>query len=193
MPSDSKTLYFGYGSNLWKEQMDTRCPENKFLGTARLPDWRWIINGRGYANIVPGSVGDEVWAFVYELSPTDEELLDGYEGVPTSYVKQTIWVEYFGKTGHGEVRHGKRMVNALVYVDVERIKDGPPKREYIQRMNSAIADALKEGVPKGYIDKYLRPPLAGPPLPRAGETGFSSTLEGKLEALSGDHRDEGFP
>ncbi|KAJ6463847.1 hypothetical protein C8R47DRAFT_1326893 [Mycena vitilis] len=81
MPSDAKTLYFGYGSNLWKKQMDTRCPENQFLGTARLPDWRWIINGRGYANIVPGYVDDEVWAFVYELSPADEELLDGYEGM----------------------------------------------------------------------------------------------------------------
>ncbi|KAJ6463843.1 hypothetical protein C8R47DRAFT_948135, partial [Mycena vitilis] len=86
-----------------------------------------------------------------------DQSADHNEGVPTSYVKQTIWVEYFGKMGYGEVRHGKRMVNALVYVDVERITDGPVKREYIQRMNFAIADALTEGVPPGYIDKYLRP------------------------------------
>jgi hypothetical protein len=43
MTSDTKTLYFGYGSNLWKQQMDRRCPENKFLGTARLPDWSAML------------------------------------------------------------------------------------------------------------------------------------------------------
>jgi hypothetical protein len=113
---------------------------------------RWIINDRGYANIVP-SKGDEVWALLYELSPSDEETLDGYEGVPTSYVKQIIPVEYFGKKGYGEMR----MVDVLVYVDVERMTDGPPKQEYIHRMNNAIADALEEGVSKAYIEKYLRP------------------------------------
>ncbi|KAJ6597159.1 Butirosin biosynthesis, BtrG-like protein [Mycena vulgaris] len=152
----AKTLYFGYGSNFWRQQMDARCPENKFLGTARLSDWRWIINLRGYANVIP-SEGDEVYAFLYELSPSDEESLDGYEDVPSSYVKQTLAVEYFGKMGYGEMRHGKRMVDALVYVDVERLKEGPPKKEYITRMNCAIADALEGGVSKLYIEKYLRP------------------------------------
>ncbi|KAJ6525694.1 Butirosin biosynthesis, BtrG-like protein [Mycena capillaripes] len=152
MTSSAKTIYFGYGSNLWREQMDARCPENKFIGTARLPDWRWIINTRGYANVVP-SQGDEVWALVYELSPADEEKLDGYEGVPRDYVKQTLPVEFYGKNG----RDGKRMVDALVYVDVERMTDGPPKKEYIYRMNCAITDALKEGMFKAYIEKYLRP------------------------------------
>ncbi|KAF8211991.1 Butirosin biosynthesis, BtrG-like protein [Mycena galopus ATCC 62051] len=136
-----KTLYFGYGSNLWRHQMDMRCPDNKFLGTARLPDWRWIINEAGYATVLPSN-GDEVWALLYELSPADEEKLDGYEAVPRNYVKQIIPVEYFaGKNGrdYGEMRQGK-----------------PPKREYIFRMNSAMADALADGVPKAYIEKYLR-------------------------------------
>jgi len=153
-----KTLYFGYGSNFWRHQMDMRCPDNKFLGTARLPDWRWIINEAGYATVLPSN-GDEVWALLYELSPADEEKLDGYEGVPRNYVKQIIPVEYFaGNNGrdYGEMRQGKCMVDALVYVDVERTTEGPPKREYIFRMNSAMADALAEGVPKAYIEKYLR-------------------------------------
>jgi len=151
-----KTVYFGYGSNLWRQQMHARCPENKFLGTARLADWRWIINTRGYANVVP-SPGDEVYALLYELSPSDEETLDMYEGVPSSYVKQTMLVQYFGTEDYGEVQDGKRRVDALVYVDVERLKDGPPKAEYIYRMNSAIVDALEAGVPAAYIEKYLRP------------------------------------
>ncbi|KAJ7047071.1 Butirosin biosynthesis, BtrG-like protein [Mycena alexandri] len=156
MSFNPKTLYFGYGSNLCKQQMYARCPENKFLGTARLADWRWIINTRGYANIVP-SQDDEVWALVYELSPADEDKLDIFEGVPDSYVKQTVPVEYYGKKGYGEMRDGKRMVDALVYVDVERVTEGPPKTEYIRRMNAAIADALTEGISKTYIEKYLRP------------------------------------
>ncbi|KAJ7172230.1 Butirosin biosynthesis, BtrG-like protein [Mycena filopes] len=148
----SKTLYFGYGSNLHKEQMNARCPENKLTGTARLADWRWIINTRGYANIVP-SPGDEVWALVYELSPTDEAKLDVFEGVPDAYMKQTMAVEWFGlKRGDS-----RRVLDALVYVDVERVTEGPPKTEYIRRMNLAIADALAEGVSRAYIEKYLRP------------------------------------
>lgn len=44
-------LYFGYGSNLWKAQMQSRCPTSKYLGIARLNGYRWIINKRGYANV----------------------------------------------------------------------------------------------------------------------------------------------
>ncbi|KAJ7085816.1 Butirosin biosynthesis, BtrG-like protein [Mycena belliarum] len=145
----AKKLYFGYGSNLWRQQMDLRCPENKFLGVGRLADWRWMINTRGYANVAP-SPGDEVYAFLYELSVSDEESLDRFEGVPVSYVKQIIPVEHLR-------REGKKTVQALVYVDVERLDVGPPKEEYVGRMNSAIADALSEGIPRAYIDKYLRP------------------------------------
>ncbi|KAJ7632847.1 Butirosin biosynthesis, BtrG-like protein [Roridomyces roridus] len=147
----SKSLYFGYGSNLWKQQMSARCPENKYLGIARLVDWRWIINERGYANVIP-SEGDEVWALLYELSQSDEKNLDRYEGVPVDYVKQNLQVEYYG---HGE--ENKKIVEALVYVDVERVTGGwPPQTEYIHRMNCGIADALAQGISQTYISKYLR-------------------------------------
>ena len=46
------TLYFGYGSNLWLKQMHQRCPNSTYLGIARLKDFKWIINERGYANVV---------------------------------------------------------------------------------------------------------------------------------------------
>lgn len=45
MPDDletlesKQTLYFGYGSNVWLDQMNRRCPENKYIGTAVLHDW----------------------------------------------------------------------------------------------------------------------------------------------------------
>ena len=33
------TLYFGCGSNMWLDQMNRRCPENKYIGIAVLHDW----------------------------------------------------------------------------------------------------------------------------------------------------------
>jgi hypothetical protein len=45
MPDDAethtvaKTIYFGYGSNLWIDQMNRRCTENKYVGIGLLQDW----------------------------------------------------------------------------------------------------------------------------------------------------------
>ncbi|KAI1375288.1 hypothetical protein F4677DRAFT_133205 [Hypoxylon crocopeplum] len=50
------TLYFAYGSNLSPTQMHERCPLSTPVGLARLPGWIWLINKRGYANIVPQDV-----------------------------------------------------------------------------------------------------------------------------------------
>jgi hypothetical protein len=35
----SKTIYFGYGSNFWLDQMKRRCPDSKFIGIGKLDDW----------------------------------------------------------------------------------------------------------------------------------------------------------
>ncbi|KAI1486705.1 hypothetical protein F5X96DRAFT_217738 [Biscogniauxia mediterranea] len=45
-------LYFAYGSNLSTAQMRARCPASEPLALAHLAGWSWIINERGYANIV---------------------------------------------------------------------------------------------------------------------------------------------
>ncbi|UNI21471.1 Cholestenol Delta-isomerase [Purpureocillium takamizusanense] len=46
-------LYFAYGSNLSTRQMRQRCPFSTPVGLGFLEGWRWIINERGYANVVP--------------------------------------------------------------------------------------------------------------------------------------------
>lgn len=46
-------LYFGYGSNLSSTQMCARCPDSQAVGLAYLPGYAFIINERGYANVVP--------------------------------------------------------------------------------------------------------------------------------------------
>jgi gamma-glutamylcyclotransferase len=55
MPKSEPKLYFAYGSNLWLNQMSTRCPSAQYLGVARLDGYTWMINERGYANVVSSS------------------------------------------------------------------------------------------------------------------------------------------
>jgi gamma-glutamylcyclotransferase len=164
-----KTMYFAYGSNLWLNQMARRCPQSAFTGVGSLADWyacillkgfdlsmkprKWIINTRGYANIIP-SKGDVVHGLVYELTAKDEGKLDGYEGVPDSYIKEIMPIEF---AGDGNLREGKTIIDALVYVDHARLIPSGPKTEYIYRMNMGIADGIEKGIPKEYFEKYLRP------------------------------------
>jgi gamma-glutamylcyclotransferase len=113
-------------------------------------DRRWIINDRGYANII-SSPGDIVYGLVFELTASDERSLDKYES--SSYEKLYIPVDLVPKNDAVD----KRSVESLIYVDVERKKEREPVEEYIYRMNMGIKDALKEGIPAGYIEKHLRP------------------------------------
>ena len=160
-----RTLYFGYGSNLWSEQMAMRCPTSQYSGLGRLSGYSWIINDRGYANIVPssdegdGSSPDEVYGLVYSLEPSDEHALDRNEGVPFAYTKELLSIDFWpSKKGCGTVDvQGKAQTRqVLVYIDRERIKDCQPKEEYIYRMNMGINDGMRHGIPLGYVDQVLR-------------------------------------
>ncbi|PTB36445.1 hypothetical protein M441DRAFT_61922 [Trichoderma asperellum CBS 433.97] len=62
-------LYFAYGSNLSTEQMRERCPYSTAVGLGKMTGWKWIINRRGYANIVKLGEEDED----AEMREEDEE------------------------------------------------------------------------------------------------------------------------
>ncbi|KAF8872872.1 hypothetical protein BD779DRAFT_318575 [Infundibulicybe gibba] len=153
----SPTLYFADGSNLWLDQMKRRCPKSIYIGLAVLKDWRWVIVTPGYANVLP-SPGDIVYGQVYQLTPEDEATLDGFEGVPDNYLKQVHQVQIAGPIVDFFKKDTPAIVSipTLVYVDVLRTKEGPPRKEYIHRMNMAIADALQLGVPETYMNDNLR-------------------------------------
>lgn len=154
--------------------MKRRCPGSKFIGIATLPDWfveftrsslrnhsttrcrKWIINTRNYANVVPSS-GDIVYGALYELTTSDEAKLDVFEGVPDNYVKRIIPVHCTGKVEHVIIEDGKKVLDALVYVDQERTSEGGPTKEYIYRINMGVNDAIEEGVPVDYVERYIRP------------------------------------
>lgn len=166
--SSPQKLYFAYGSNLWLQQMDRRCPTSTYKGLARLFDWRWIINTRGYANVIP-SHGDEVWGMLYALPPPDEAKLDINEGVPFSYQKKELSVETWFEDAAGknvDISRPGKWETVLCYVDVSRVDEAKPKDEYVHRVNMGIRDARRLGMPDAFVHKFLRPFI---PADKAGE------------------------
>lgn len=134
-------LYFTYGSNMCREQMNKPCPDHRYFGAGILKGFRWIISTRGYANIVK-SEADEVHGVVYKISEADEVSLDKYESIRnTSYRKEMKNVEI-----------DKTIYKCLVYIDPTET-EGKPEEEYKNRIKSGVADA--ELIPE-YVERYIR-------------------------------------
>jgi len=144
-----------------------RCPTSEYLGVARLDNYRWMINDRGYANVVqiqsPSSTepnyANVVYGLVYSLQPSDEKSLDKSEGVPRAYTKEHLQVSFWPKEKEHEPVDLHKPANKqdmLVYISRKHVTDSEPKHEYIYRMNQGINDALNEGVPKDYVQQVMR-------------------------------------
>ena len=139
--------------------MSLRCPSSQFLGVGRLPEYCWIINDRGYANVVSATSEASVYGLVYSLTPSDEGALDRNEGVPYAYTKEILPVNFWGsKDGSVLVDIGMdaETREVLVYIDRKRTNDDKPKEEYIYRMNMGIKDGVRHGIPRDYVDQVLR-------------------------------------
>lgn len=169
------TIYFGYGSNLWLHQMRIRCPTSSYLGVARLNAYHWIINDRGYANVVSSSpqkdtsstqtkdddskYANVVFGLVYTLEKDDERRLDKNEGVPIAYTKELLACDFWPSSTEKQVDTSQPpdcTRDMLVYIDRERIEPDEPREEYVYRMNRGISDAVKMGVPEGYVEDVMR-------------------------------------
>lgn len=110
--------------------------------------------------MIPSS-GDYVYGFIYELNPNNEASLDIYEGAPRIYDKKIHPVQLRTSPGDGETAT-KKTIDALVYIDTVSTSPDVPKTEYIHRINMALQDGFKNGVPQSYIDKYIRPFIPAP-------------------------------
>ncbi|KAI1424966.1 hypothetical protein F5Y12DRAFT_714831 [Xylaria sp. FL1777] len=183
-------LYFAYGSNLSTTQMRHRCPRSTPISLAYVSNWTWIINERGYANIVAigcapadktgleaetsdgGHVtGSSVYGLVYRLHPDDEAKLDRYEGVGFAYERWMILAtEAKYPTGDAETRphegNASPMldgnVELLTYIDTNHVTPSAPKEEYIDRMNVGIKEASEWGLPASYVDDVIRRYIPAP-------------------------------
>jgi gamma-glutamylcyclotransferase len=201
-------LYFGYGSNLWLQQMQMRCPTSVYMGVARLDGYRWIINERGYANVVGiapqegGTYEEEyenenvVFGLVYALHPADEQQLDINEGVPFAYTKEYLpcafWPAASGKHNSKPVdvsKYPQPTQNMLVYIDRKRIGESEPRKEYVVRMNKGIEDAVGRGVPREWVDRVVRRFVLAEEAEDGGK-GKRKSLEAKALRQAGRFVDE---
>lgn len=71
--------------------------------------------------------------------------------MPSVYEKHVLPVSTQSKEGKEDGE-----VEALVYVDVQRVSDGICRKEYMARMNRGIKDAVEKGMPAGYVRDVLR-------------------------------------
>lgn len=161
----STLLYFAYGSNLSSTQMRARCPASRGVALGRLRGWEFLINGRGYANVVlpstataSASASPDVYGVLYQLGSAEEKAeLDAYEGVPTAYEDVILPVEMVQGGGDGGEQVVVGVVWALVYVDRWRTAVGRPKVEYVGRMNRGVEEADREwGLPRSYVRTVVR-------------------------------------
>ena len=140
--TEQTQYYFGYGSNLSKEQMAIRCPESKYYASGTLSGYSWLINTRGYASIKP-SESDFVLGEIFTLSQQDVDYLDIYESVEEGmYLKSNL-----------SVKTSKGTIDCLVYIASDSTP-GIPQDEYIERINLGIKSA---NLPDDYVQKAIRP------------------------------------
>ena len=127
-----KNMYFAYGSNLDLIQMKRRCPSSKLISKGSLSGYRLTFNrfssgwGGGVADVIQAQ-DSKVWGLVFEISDTDLERLDRYEG----YHKDET-----------------SLSDVWVYTVVEKQKFVKPTLEYLQIIKKA---AKKWNFPKTYL------------------------------------------
>jgi cation transport regulator ChaC len=142
-------LYFAYGSNMSRAQMQARCPDHELIGTAVLKDHALCfprtspIRNCGVAGLVE-KAGAEVWGVVYRLHDEDLAELDRREGYDPSrpahenrYNRQTISVLMDGST-----------VDCLTYIARPETGTHVPNAEY---MATIITGAVENGLPAEYV------------------------------------------
>ena len=160
MAPTAPRYYFAYGSSLSQADMQSRCPNSNFYSIAILRNHRWIINERGYANVLPASPGPSraeelVWGIVYSLRPFEEEMLDKSEGLPWAYSKEDMDVEAVSISDDGRSTR-REVVRALVYIDRERVQESYPFPEFVLKMSEGIEEGMKRGIPRTWIDSVIR-------------------------------------
>lgn len=130
--------YFAYGSNMVLEAMRERCPSARALEPAVLPDWRYRINNRGFATVVP-EAGSVVHGLLWEIDAEAEVALDLYEALDEGLYRKT----------HLTVHRAGRPVTAMVY-----LATGSDLGRPIPGYQEEILDAAKAlGVPETYLQE----------------------------------------
>jgi len=87
-------MYAAYGSNMDPAQMAERCPHSPQRGSGWLEGWRMAFGGEdigweGARATVVEEPGERVFVVLYELSASDEQALDQWDGASIDYYRKT--------------------------------------------------------------------------------------------------------
>ena len=138
------TQYFAYGSNMDVEQMAHRCPDAKKISVATLVGYRFAINDRGVATVIPMR-GVNTEGVLWSISPTDKVSLDRYEGVKIGLYD----------CEHVQVTTATGLEMALVYIATSQ-QPGQARPGYMENIvRVARAD---HGIAEAYmqvLEQYL--------------------------------------
>jgi len=136
-------------------------------------------------NVPVSGKEDAVFGILYDMTPEDESYLDGYEGVdgeapdasPDGKVDRKIrpkeqgygaynrwyvptvvtkWLDSDEESRRAAQSQEPNTQTALVYLDERHVLVGPPKNEYIARMNRAVREAVELGVPNDWAESVIR-------------------------------------
>jgi gamma-glutamylcyclotransferase (GGCT)/AIG2-like uncharacterized protein YtfP len=86
-------MYAAYGSNMDPAQMAGRCPHSPQRGNGWLEGWRLAFGGEdigwdGAMATVVEEPGQRVFVVLYEISATDEQALDLWDGASLGYYRK---------------------------------------------------------------------------------------------------------
>ena len=133
-------LYFAYGSNMDEEQMNGRCPGARKVGIAKLNAYRFIINSRGVASVVPDRK-HTVHGVLWEISGDNAAALDSYEGV-----KHNFYHRVHVKVVLEELNE---WLIVLMYIAADGTP-GMPRSDYLEKI---VCAAEKHYIDKEYIEE----------------------------------------
>lgn len=131
--------YIAYGSNLNMQQMSSRCPDAKLVGTGMIDNYELVFRGSRHSAVatVEPKAGAKVPVGIWEISDRDERSLDIYEGFPRLYVKKPMLIS------QDNVQH-----EAMLYVMNDGYDYGMPSQYYL--------NIIRQGYKDCHLDmKYL--------------------------------------
>ena len=142
-------LYAAYGTNMDPDQMVQRCPHSPVRGSGWLAGWRLTFGGEevgweGSLATIVEEPGSAVYVMLYDVTRTDEEQLDSWQGAPLSTYSK---IKVRASTLDGDVLAWTYVLNAY--------EGGLPSARFL----GLIAEAAEAaGAPDDYVaDLRSRP------------------------------------
>ncbi|CAK7224337.1 hypothetical protein SEUCBS140593_005540 [Sporothrix eucalyptigena] len=189
-PRPSRTLYFAYGADMHMAHMARTCPSSRYIGRGVLTDYKWHINGLGFANLVKVKTAHAP-GLVFEVDDDDKNKLEMnrfplYNSVRVDcelypapfclYRRQATWIvknrgpeavlEDAYATGRGNDRRASYTERGLlVFLNTDVTTDGRPDARYAEAINAAAADAMALGVDAVFFEKIVQQFMPGRLLP----------------------------